>query len=116
MRRYIFKRSGLDSVGGGSLISHRSDGRCFSNKKGRRTNTASLNHFCMYSTIPQPRAPFFATKLLPRFHACRGQIPEESTSGLTYRLNSSAQLFCLTKTDERKIVGKLQRLANMKLT
>ena len=98
MQRYIFKRSALDSVGGGSLISYLSDGKCFSNKKGRRTNTASLNHFCMYSTISQPRAPFFATKLLPKFHTCRGQIPglsashfapdcensEESTSGLTY--------------------------------
>ena len=29
--------------------------------------------------------------------------------------NSSAQLFCPANTDERKIVGKLQILANMKL-
>ena len=33
----------------------------------------------------------------------------------TEGLNSSAHLFCLTKIDERKIVGKLQRLASMKL-
>ena len=33
----------------------------------------------------------------------------------TEGLNSSAQLFCLTKTDEQKIVEKLQILANMQL-
>ena len=54
----------------------------------------------MYSTISQPRAPFFATKLLPKFHTCRGRVPglsashfapvcenaEESTSGLNSSL------------------------------
>ena len=82
----------------------RNDGEYCSNKKGRRRNTASLNHICMYSTIPQPRAPFFATTLLPKFHTCRGRIPglsashfapdcenaEESTSGQ----NSSLVLTC----------------------
>ena len=131
MQRYIFKRSGLDSVGGGSLIS-------YLEVTGSAALIASLNHFCIYSKIPQPRALFLQPNcslnsipveveflawarrtLRPFAKMLRNQlqawIPHLSASP-TEGLNSLARLFGLTKTDERKIVGKLQRLANMKLT
>lgn len=91
----------------------------------------------MYSTTSQSRAPFFAIKLLPKFHTgieveflawarrtlrpimkmlriqLQAWVPHLSASP-TEGLNSFAQLFYLTKTDGQKNRGKTPKIGKRK--
>lgn len=94
MRRYIFKRSGLDYVGGGSPISYLEVTGSAALIKAYEYHKFKPLFYVQYDTSAQ--SAFFATKLLPKLHTCKVRISglsashfapdcenaEESTSGL----------------------------------